>query len=298
MDEILAVVVPVGVYWAYSGFYMLLEKYRPQLFERRRLHSKTDVGKNLVTPQQVVLMVLFQQSLQILLASVTVTLDKGGFSRPPPSLWIQVLQFIFACFVLDTWQYFMHRLFHESRYLYRTFHSWHHRLLVPYTFGALYNHPVEGFLMDSVGGALSFALTGMSPRNAIFFFSLATIKTVDDHCGIYTPYNPFHLIFRNNSAYHDVHHQVKGFRYNYSQPFLPFWDHVLGTYMPFTIVARPEGGIEARPARAVPVAPEAIEVEDSRAKLAPEGVENAAVVSGSTSSRLADSTSRLRARRA
>lgn len=251
-EELLAVVVPVGVYWAYSGFYTCLEAFHPNLFDRSRLHSKGEwKRKNLVTPGQVVVMVLFQQVVQILLACLTFTLEKRS-SDPSalPSIWIQIVQFVFACFVMDTWQYFLHRLFHESRFLYRHFHSWHHRLLVPYSFGALYNHPLEGFLLDSVGGALSFALSGMPPRNAIIFFSFATIKTVDDHCGMYSPYNPFHLLFRNNAAYHDVHHQVKGFRSNYSQPFFPFWDHLLGTYMPFSIVKRPEGGFEARMASA------------------------------------------------
>lgn len=298
MDEILAVVVPVGVYWTYSGFYTLLEQYKPELFDRNRLHSKADQAKkNMVTPRQVILMVLFQQSLQILLASATVSIDKGvSPGGASPSIWFQIVQFLLACFVLDTWQYFMHRLFHESRFLYRHLHSWHHRLLVPYSYGALYNHPVEGFLMDSVGGALAFMLTGMSPRNACLFFSLATIKTVDDHCGIYSPYNPFHCLFRNNAAYHDVHHQVKGFRYNYSQPFLPFWDHVLGTYMPFQVVPRPEGGVEAKPRISVPDAPEATE-EEARKKHKEDLVEQTATTSASTA-RLADSAVRLRARRA
>jgi Fatty acid hydroxylase superfamily len=51
---------------------------------------------------------------------------------------------------MDGWQYFWHRAFHESRFLYRNFHSHHHRLYVPYAFGALYNHPLEG----EPGGAL------------------------------------------------------------------------------------------------------------------------------------------------
>lgn len=45
---------------------------------------------------------------------------------------------------MDAWQYVLHRAFHESRFLYRHFHSHHHRLYVPYAFGALYNHPFEG----------------------------------------------------------------------------------------------------------------------------------------------------------
>lgn len=66
---------------------------------------------------------------------------------------IPIAQLWFAFFVMDAWQYMLHRLFHESRWLYRNFHSHHHRLYVPYAFGALYNHPVEGktvsFLRDA-----------------------------------------------------------------------------------------------------------------------------------------------------
>jgi sphinganine C4-monooxygenase len=37
--------------------------------------------------------------------------------------------------------------------------------------------------------------------------------------------------FPNNALYHDVHHDPRGFRKNYSQPFFTFWDKLLGTYM-------------------------------------------------------------------
>lgn len=58
------------------------------------------------------------------------------------------------------------------------FHSsYHHRLYVPYAFGALYNHPVEGFVMDSVGATLAFALSGLPTKGAILFFSFSTLKT-------------------------------------------------------------------------------------------------------------------------
>lgn len=56
-------------------------------------------------------------------------------------------------------------------------HSHHHRLYVPYAFGALYNHPLEGFLLDSCGAALAFELTGMSPRLGMWFFVFSTLKT-------------------------------------------------------------------------------------------------------------------------
>lgn len=158
-----------------------------------------------------------------------------------------VLQFLTAMFVLDTWQYFAHRYMHHNKFLYRYIHSQHHRLVVPYAFGALYNHPVEGLLLDTIGGALSFLVSGMTPRVSIFFFSFATIKTVDDHCGLWLPGNLFHVLFRNNTAYHDVHHQLYGSKYNFSQPFFVTWDRILGTYMPYSLEKRAGGGFEARP---------------------------------------------------
>ncbi len=83
--------------------------------------------------------------------------------------------------------------------------------------------------MDILGSAIPAALLDMHPWTATFFFSIATIKTVDDHCGYALPYDILQIIFPNNAAYHDIHHWGKGQRYNYSQPFFTFWDKWMGT---------------------------------------------------------------------
>jgi hypothetical protein len=57
----------------------------------------------------------------------------------------------------------------------------------------------------------------------------------------------FHLCFWNNTAYHDVHHQLRGSRFNFSTPFFVMWDKVFGTYMPYVVEERPGGGLQARP---------------------------------------------------
>lgn len=166
-----------------------------------------------------------------------------------PSILVYLRQFLVAMLVMDTWQYFMHRYMHHNKFLYRYIHSQHHRLVVPYSFGALYNHPIEGLVLDTVGGAMSFLLSGMSTRASIMFFSFATVKTVDDHCGLWLPGNPFHYIFQNNTAYHDIHHQLHGSKYNFSQPFFVTWDKILGTYMPYSIQRREDGGLESKPGK-------------------------------------------------
>lgn len=121
----------------------------------------------------------------------------------------------FPSFVIDTWQYFLHRLFHVNKFLYRHFHSVHHRLYVPYAFGALYNHPLEGFLLDSCGAGLAHLVSLLTIRQAIVLFTFSTLKTVDDHCGYRLPFDPLQIIFGNNADYHDIHHQVKSLLYTY-----------------------------------------------------------------------------------
>lgn len=248
-DEILGTFVPLVVYWIYSGIYVVLGLFG----ENYRLHSKQEEDeKNLVSKGDVVKGVLFQQLVQAVVATLLFALtgtDSQHTTTQNTSLLVLARQFVTAMLVMDAWQYFMHRYMHHNKFLYKHIHSLHHRLIVPYSFGALYNHPIEGLLNDTLGGALSFLLSGMSPRASIFFFSFATIKTVDDHCGLLLPGNLFHVFFRNNSAYHDVHHQLYGNKYNFSQPFFIMWDKILGTYMPYTLEERAGGGFETRPCK-------------------------------------------------
>ncbi|CAO3702773.1 unnamed protein product [Rhizopus stolonifer] len=142
---------------------------------------------------------------------------------------VPCVQFFIAMFVVDTHQYILHRMAHSVKFLYKHMHSHHHRLYVPYAFGALYNHPLEGFLLDTCGAALAFELAGMSPRLGMYFFTFSTLKTVNDHCGYYFPWDPLTVCFGNNVIYHDIHHQPYGIKTNFAQPFFTFWDRLLNT---------------------------------------------------------------------
>ncbi|KAH8202896.1 hypothetical protein TruAng_002949 [Truncatella angustata] len=144
-------------------------------------------------------------------------------------LVLPAIQFFLAVCFVDTWQYFLHRAMHMNKWLYTKFHSRHHRLYVPYAYGALYNHPFEGFLLDTAGTGLAYLATGMTARQGILFFTAATIKTVDDHCGYALPWDPLQHLSGNNATYHDIHHQSWGIKTNFSQPFFTIWDKVLGT---------------------------------------------------------------------
>jgi len=88
---------------------------------------------------------------------------------------------------------------------------------------------VEGFALDTLGTGLAYLATGMTVRQGMWFFTMSTIKTVDDHCGYAFPWDPLQHITSNNATYHDVHHQSWGVKTNFSQPFFTFWDRFLGT---------------------------------------------------------------------
>ncbi|KAH8728166.1 fatty acid hydroxylase superfamily-domain-containing protein [Phaeosphaeriaceae sp. PMI808] len=142
---------------------------------------------------------------------------------------IPAIQFIAAIVIIDAWEYMLHRAMHMNKWLYVTFHSRHHRLYVPYAYGALYNHPLEGFALDTLGAGLAYLLTGMTTRQSMWFFTGSTIKTVLDHGGYAFPWDPVHWIFPNDAAYHDIHHQSWGIKTNFSQPFFVYLDRLGGT---------------------------------------------------------------------
>ncbi|KAI9809156.1 MAG: hypothetical protein M1825_002446 [Sarcosagium campestre] len=178
---------------------------------------------------------------------------------------IPALQFGLGILVVDTWQYFLHRAMHMNQWLYRTFHSRHHRLYVPYAYGALYNHPLEGFVLDILGTTVAFKVAGMTTRQGMWFFTGSTFKTVDDHCGYSLPWDPFQLLTSNNAGYHDIHHQSWGIKTNFSQPFFTFWDRLLGTKWT-------GGDVSARYERARIAAQRKSEMDDQKSKVAPQSI--------------------------
>lgn len=104
--------------------------------------------------------------------------------------------------------YFGHRVMHLNKYLYKHVHSIHHRLYVPYAYGAQYNHPVES-LADMVGAFLAVTIVGLSVREQILFLTLSSLKGVHQHSGYQFPYDPIRWLSKNDADFHDIHHQVR-----------------------------------------------------------------------------------------
>ncbi|XP_078442561.1 sphinganine C4-monooxygenase 2-like [Wolffia australiana] len=246
MEELMPAFVPIAVYWITSGLYHVLINSKD---EYRLFPKGTEDAQNLATPRQVLKQVLANQSMQMGLAIFQFMflrkLTGSGLSKEPASYLKITWQFAVAMLVLDAWEYFWHRWTHENQFLFKHFHAVHHHLIVPYCYGGQHLHLVDAFVGQLLGSFVSLIITGMSPRTATVFFSVLAVKVVDDHCSRWFPNcNPFHKYLSNNTAFHGVHHQLQGSKYNYSIHFLVTWDLLLGTYLPFTVEERKGGGYE------------------------------------------------------
>lgn len=253
-DGILALIMPVIAYWVYCSLFHIIDVY--QLAEKYRIHpSEEEQARNKAKLSDVLKDVVVQHIVQTVVGYAVYKIDKTpttgyeynymwNIKHKFPMLPNEVIYFGYmygtsalritlAFIILDTWQYLLHRTMHLNKYLYSRFHSRHHRLQVPYAFGALYNDPFEGFLLDTCGTGLAGMITGLSAREAMFLYTFTTMKTIDDHCGYRLPFDLFQILFPNNSVYHDIHHQSWGFKNNFSQPFFTHWDQFLGTKYKF-----------------------------------------------------------------
>ncbi|GJM93675.1 hypothetical protein PR202_ga10257 [Eleusine coracana subsp. coracana] len=222
-EELVVTLAPVVVYWVYSGMYEVLLR-RTTVLDKYRLHSTRDEEtKNIASRKDVVKGVLLQQAIQV---TISVAVLKAIESGPdanhsgvvPAAALVNAARTCTGGSTRGT------------------------TVAAPYAFAAQYGHPVDAVLTETLSGAAAYVASGMSPRTAAAFFVFATVKGVDDHCGVAAPWNPLHALFANNTAYHDVHHQRGGGRRNFSQPFFVVWDRVLGTHAAHDVVQRPGDG--------------------------------------------------------
>ncbi|KAI0704365.1 sphingosine hydroxylase [Cytidiella melzeri] len=270
-DQWMSLAAPIIAYWASSLLFHFLDISEAQCLDKYRIHDSAELkARNLASKWDVIRAVILQHVIQTILgifwmenklageavdhlaalvgrAPLLLSVLRGLLgAKMSAQLWesyghelvygvywwaIPVAKFLLGMFIIDTWEYFLHRAMHMNTFLYKTLHSVHHRLYVPYAFGALYNHPLEGFLLDSCGAALAETIAQMSTREATLLFVISTLKTVDDHCGYSFPWDPLQMMASNNADYHDIHHQVIGIKSNFAQPFFIHWDVWLGTRM-------------------------------------------------------------------
>lgn len=231
-DEFWMAAAPVIVYWIVSLYFDILDHSSHPYILKHRVTRRDRGRENQVGRLAVIQRVILQHVLQTLVGIVGLLAEPDHCSAIKPKSWLQSsMQFIIGMFIMDAWQYWIHRAVHVNTWLYKHIHSVHHQLLTVYAYGALYNNPIEAILLDTMGAGVSMYLSGMTCKVATCFFVFSTIKTVVDHSNYRFPLNPLHDLLPNCAAYHDVHHDIRGIKKNFSQPFFTYWDHLCGTYL-------------------------------------------------------------------
>lgn len=156
---------PIAGFWALSLLFGIIGRTKAGRSSQLQPGGWEDPTKECASALFVGGLVLSQQILQVAM-NVALDVFSGTAAlpiEPFPAWWVAFLQFLGMVAVIDTWQYWGHRFMHVNRWFYVHVHSWHHKIHAPYAMSASFNHPVEGFLLDTLSGAIvsgtSFTLT-------------------------------------------------------------------------------------------------------------------------------------------
>ena len=177
----------------------------PQL----RVHTSSPTPPHVL--HRVALLFAIQISLDFIIDHTSLPIEVRPCSIP---------RMLVAAFVLDTYQYWAHRIVHAVPRLYRHIHSKHHEFKKPLAWAALYNTITESILIDAASLTVAQLATRLSTLETLILGSIATAKTVCDHSG-------YSIWFGNNAAYHARHHAFHNC--NYEAPFFTIWDDVMQT---------------------------------------------------------------------
>jgi sterol desaturase/sphingolipid hydroxylase (fatty acid hydroxylase superfamily) len=122
--------------------------------------------------------------------------------------------------------YWWHRWRHESAFLWRWFHQFHHSPQRIEVITSFYKHPAELMANSVLSSAILYLLVGLGPQAASLTVLVTGLAELFYHWNVRTPYWLGFLIQRPES--HCVHHEEGLHRFNYSD--LPVWDMLFGTF--------------------------------------------------------------------
>jgi sterol desaturase/sphingolipid hydroxylase (fatty acid hydroxylase superfamily) len=122
--------------------------------------------------------------------------------------------------------YWVHRLHHRVRFLWRWIHQLHHSAERVDVFGSAYFHPFEILEGTVVGVVLFNVVLGLAPEAAVLSGLWQAFNGVFQHGNITTPVWLGYFIQRPEA--HGIHHQRGIHGFNYAN--LPLWDIVFGTF--------------------------------------------------------------------
>lgn len=144
-----------------------------------------------------------------------------------PTAWPLLAQLALACVVAEAFDYWAHRVMHESALLWR-FHATHHSAPRLYWLNATRAHPVE-VVLRAVVSFVPLAVAGAGDRLLALYAVVTIVVGLFQHANVDTTLGPLSWVFSIGEV-HRWHHspRVAEANHNYGNNFL-FWDVVFGT---------------------------------------------------------------------
>lgn len=202
--------LPVVSYWTMCMFCYMSGFDTNKNIENRR---------NQVSLQQTIQRVAQLHLFQVLFSA---PLENGApflfTGQVVPRSLCRLPYLLTGCFIVDTVEYWVHRLWHSHPFLYKWVHKTHHEMVCPWSFGALYNSYIEAAL---TGSCLVFVFFGVLDYSVCEFALVSTISnlaTICDHCEFFETFDYF-----QKKRHHTIHHNID-LRCNFQQPFGTYWD--------------------------------------------------------------------------
>jgi len=154
----------------------------------------------------------------------------GVHAQEVPVWYVIIAQLLFFVLFDDFLYYWMHRYFHENKWLLKHVHSVHHRIRNTCGINGNYMHWFE-YAATAALMLLGPIIVGAHIYVVWIWVIIRQFEGADGHIGYDIPWNPAHLFpIYKGPVYHDFHHAK--FKGNYAG-FLPYLDEYFGkTHIP------------------------------------------------------------------